>query len=345
MSFHLIVSGMHRSGTSLVTSVLQKAGLYIGQDINGPGRGNPRGHFEDLDFYRLHEDMLAAADKSCFSAGPEFAPPERADFEERARMLIAEREAFPLWGWKDPRTCLFLGFWDRLLPEARYLFLYRHPVDVALSLWRRNTNLELRQDPWLAIRSWEVYNRRLLEFRRRHPQRTFLAQVPAVAADLGDLVRRLRVQLGLLLRDASAASLYAPEELASLALASPAWEKLIPGALELYRQLEESADLPARSTDPFSARRPAREQELLEASESLFRTLLENSPNGGSLLPSELRLRIVEEELEEERLRSAKLAADLRHERLVLAEIQGSRSFAPVRAWWRLRRRFAGERM
>jgi hypothetical protein len=330
---------MHRSGTSLVTSVLQNAGLYIGSDISGSGHGNLRGHFEDRDFYRLHENMFAAAGETCFSAGDDFAPPATSDFLCRARALVTDREEHPLWGWKDPRTCLFLEFWHPLLPDARYLFLYRHPVDVALSLWRRNNDLELWQNPWMAVRAWEVYNRRLLDFRKRYPGRTFLAQIPAATTDFSDLVRCLRVQLEVPLHDACAASLFVPEELAPLTPAEPSeWEKLIPSALALYRQLEESADLPARERN--GKERPDRERDLLQTSESLLRALLERSLRNDAL---SVRLQVLEAELEKERLRTAELRASLLSERQVLADIHSSRSFAPVRAWWWLRRRLNGQ--
>jgi len=345
-----------------VASALQRAGLDIGRDLAGPALGNPRGHFEDQDFFRLHEDMLGAAGETCFTAGDDFALPESPELERRARALAAEREALPLWGWKDPRTCLFLELWDRILPDARYLFVYRHPVDVALSLWRRNKDLELRQDPWLAMRAWEVYNRRLLDFRRRHPERCFLAQVPALTADLGGLVRRLGDELGLPLREGSNGrdgspgcdgSVFAPDELMPPTPPSPAWEARIPGALALYRRLEESADLPAREAPAPAAPRPARERELLRASETLFYALLETRGPGGPAPPTELRRAYhdLREQEEKDRARIRELEAALAREQQgramaerVLAEIEGARSFAPVRGWWRLRRRLGKRR-
>ncbi|MDP4350266.1 hypothetical protein QSG17_25820, partial [Escherichia coli] len=42
------------------------------------------------------------------------------------------------WGWKDPRTTLFLDFWSEFLPDARYLLVFRRPWEVVDSLFRRN---------------------------------------------------------------------------------------------------------------------------------------------------------------------------------------------------------------
>jgi hypothetical protein len=366
---------MHRSGTSLVASVLQRAGLNIGRDLSGPGLGNPRGHFEDQDFFRLHEDMLAAAGESCFTVKDNFAPPADPEFGRRARRLAAERDALPLWGWKDPRTCLFFELWEPILPAARYLLLYRHPIDVALSLWRRNKDLELRQDPRLAIRAWEVYNRHLLDFYHRHPERCFLAHLPALATDFDGLLRRLRTKLGVPLNDDHAGSVFIPEELTPPTPPNPVWGERIPGALALYHELEASADLPARNVPSLASPLPPRERELLRASETLLHVLLERNGAGGSTPPLELRqayydwrereedharireleaaLSHVQAELQEERQRLEEERQRLEEERArsvraeedggivirVLREIESSRSFAPVRAWWRLRRR------
>jgi hypothetical protein len=325
---------MHRSGTSLVASVLRQAGLDIGREDFGPGLGQPRGHFEDHDFYHLHEAMLADSGRSCFTADAAALGEVDPVFEERARALVAARADRPFWGWKEPRTCLFLELWERLLPTARYLFLYRHPVDVALSLWRRNIDFELRRDPWLAFRAWTLYNQRLLAFRDRHPERCFLAHTPALAADFPGFLRRLAAKLDLPLHGGDFRALYEPEELApSCQPPRPAWEELIPEALALYGRLEESADL-ASTGEPTAA---GRQRWLLQGSELLLYALLEARQGGGPPPDLEVRREFVRLRLQEEELRQRLEAAG--EEARVLREIEGSRSFAVIRAWWRLRRR------
>jgi len=46
----LVITGMHRSGTSLVASLFAGAGVNVGTRLIGASRGNDRGHWEDLDF-------------------------------------------------------------------------------------------------------------------------------------------------------------------------------------------------------------------------------------------------------------------------------------------------------
>jgi len=58
--------------------------------------------------------------------------------------------AAKLWAWKDPRTCLTLPFWQRLLPSMRYVICLRNPLDVAYSLERRDGfSLETSVRLWL----------------------------------------------------------------------------------------------------------------------------------------------------------------------------------------------------
>src|SRR5215470_15228559 len=54
----LVVTGMHRSGTSLAASILRTSGVDMGERLMAPQASNPAGFFEDLDFVELHMDAL-----------------------------------------------------------------------------------------------------------------------------------------------------------------------------------------------------------------------------------------------------------------------------------------------
>ena len=54
----LIITGIHRSGTSLTASLFQSVGVNIGENLVGPEYGNIRGHFEDIEFVELHKRIL-----------------------------------------------------------------------------------------------------------------------------------------------------------------------------------------------------------------------------------------------------------------------------------------------
>ena len=363
----LVISGMHRSATSLVASAFERAGVDVGGDLGGPMVGNPWGHYEDPDFHRLHEDMLAAAGCTSFTAFAEVAPPAGSPLRARAESLVAARSA-PLWGWKDPRTCLFLELWHSLLPEASYLFLFRHPLAVALSLWRRNSDPELRDEPLLALDAWEAYNRRLLEFTRRHRGRCFLAETPAATADLEALVARVAQRFDLPLHPPRAADLVRPGGLAGpLPLLDDLAERLLPVHAALYRELREEADLVGQEARgaaggaPAAAAGAGAHEDLAPALTSVLVVLLERrqattarhhrdverlegalAGARGDLGAAAVRVAATEARAAE-RVAAAEAraaAAERRAAELAesLAAIEGARVFSLVRGWWRLRR-------
>jgi hypothetical protein len=145
----LMILGMHRSYTSLTAQWLMKSGLDIGKDLLGPAASNPDGHFEDVDFVRFHEALLASNnlpldgirfenDRAFDVSG--FMSLARSESDRGgAAALRASRPS--QFGWKDPRTCLFLPLWRSVLPDATSLVVVRHFDEVVRSLDRRDRAL------------------------------------------------------------------------------------------------------------------------------------------------------------------------------------------------------------
>jgi len=212
----LVIAGMHRSGTSLAASLVASAGVHLGERLMGPERGNPLGHFEDLDFYELHQRALAAngLGREGFTCQDSIAvPPAVGDAFD---LLIKRRRGLGRpWGWKDPRTTLFLEAWRERLPEAVFLLVFRRPWEVVDSLLRRG-DTAFAVNPRLAADVWLAYNRRLHDFFLAHRDRCLLVETARVARDpagmIADVGRLMGVNLeppedryepGLLVEDAS----------------------------------------------------------------------------------------------------------------------------------------------
>jgi sulfotransferase family protein len=143
------VLGMSRSGTSATTRVLNLLGVYLGPPgdlMAADTRSNPKGFWEHAGIVQVNERLLAAfgQEPTPFGLGWRSPPPLPDGWEADARVAPHRRaarailrESFAhhrLWGWKDPRTCLTLPFWQRLLPAMRYVVCVRHPLDIAASL-------------------------------------------------------------------------------------------------------------------------------------------------------------------------------------------------------------------
>jgi hypothetical protein len=176
----LIILGMHRSGTSLITRWLYKCGLNIGFSLHGPDIGNKDGHFEDLDFLQLHEQILVSNNFS--PVGLIDQPINNISIHHREKMkstIELKNKLYKQWGWKDPRTCLFLPYYRKFIPEAKYLIILRDVDSVVNSLIKRDfktfENLKLFEAIYLARLYWSRIERKkkLFFFYKRYTEEFF----------------------------------------------------------------------------------------------------------------------------------------------------------------------------
>lgn len=136
----LIILGMHRSGTSLLSNWLYEMGLNVGNNLIGKSKSNQKGHFEDIDFHNIHEKILR---ENNISYGGFFNINSKIkvsslNFEMIKNLIEQRNDANINWGWKEPRTCLFLDVYNNLLPEASIIVTYRHYSHVVNSLLVRH---------------------------------------------------------------------------------------------------------------------------------------------------------------------------------------------------------------
>lgn len=160
----VVITGMHRSGTSLVARLLYDCGLALGDesDLLPANADNTEGFWENVRFVEVNDALLAELG-GAWDVPPELpAEWERSDrlapIRERALRVVHSFDGLESWGWKDPRTSLTLPFWQELLPGTRVVVLVRHPLEVARSLESRASSSRA-----FALRLWERYNRALLD--------------------------------------------------------------------------------------------------------------------------------------------------------------------------------------
>ncbi len=176
----LVVTGMHRSGTSFTASLLQSAGLDIGQKLIEPDRGNIRGFFESVEFVEFHEMVLRSQGLNDVGWTLQGKIDVQDQYVEKAQEIISKSSRSPMWGWKDPRTTLFLDFWGDLLPNAKFLLIYRSPWEVVDSLYRRGDEIFFEQ-PDLAVKMWMHYNQKVIDFYDKFSERCLLFSVYNIA--------------------------------------------------------------------------------------------------------------------------------------------------------------------
>lgn len=165
--------------------MLHQAGLFLGHELLGAHPSNPHGHFEDVEVMNLHEQILSDNGQNLFVESP-FSPVIGNKRWHRMCEIREKRNAeHALWGFKEPRTSLFIMAWKHLLPESKVLIVYRHFAETTYSLARRHStemflgrgsalNRQLWEVPDLALRSWLTYNEALLRFARLYPADTMV---------------------------------------------------------------------------------------------------------------------------------------------------------------------------
>ncbi len=162
----VIIIGMSRSGTSLLTRMLESLGLFCGSKLTN--------NHEALFFREINDWLLAQC-----SGGLE--TPGAIKYllrDSEARKLFTEFITFTMkshraisylglgkylsagapanldipWGWKDPRNTFTLPLWLDIFPDAKVIHIYRHPMDIVNSLSTRRKKGLLRLSE--KHRSW-----------------------------------------------------------------------------------------------------------------------------------------------------------------------------------------------
>ncbi len=191
----VIVTGMHRSGTSLVAELVHRWGADAGdpQELMDADEINPRGYWERWPLMRLNDALLDAAEGS-WDCPPRDAAAVRALADDPTLASWARREVASMdrraerWVWKDPRFALLMPFWQRWLHDASYLVPIRHPLESARSLWHRD-----RIPLTAGLLLWQLSMLRLLESTRGRP--CYFVDHDALLRDPAREVRRLAAWL------------------------------------------------------------------------------------------------------------------------------------------------------
>ncbi|MBX3465092.1 MAG: hypothetical protein KF830_18130 [Planctomycetes bacterium] len=146
----IVVTGMHRSGTSLVCQLLHAAGLSFGEtaDHLPADRWNPAGYFEAkavvdansrivTGLPRCRSRLAAWGSRLAYLRLPRGAAvAARAERERDAIAALGRQHA--AGAVKDPRFCLTLRWWLQWAPVRQVVVCLRPPAAVLASLRRRD---------------------------------------------------------------------------------------------------------------------------------------------------------------------------------------------------------------
>lgn len=144
----VIIIGMHRSGTTLITDILNQLGLFAGWFLQENAESNffvERNerllevcsgnweHPEAIDQLLNHVGVREAAARQLWADLHSRRNLSFLGLRNYLKYRSTSRLPF-VWGWKDPRNSYLLPLWLDLFPTAKIIHIYRNGIDVAQSL-------------------------------------------------------------------------------------------------------------------------------------------------------------------------------------------------------------------
>lgn len=164
-----IISGMHRSGTSLIARLFYEAGADLGdsKQFYRPDRWNPDGYFEQPDIHAINIPLINGpwwkfayfrlpSNKTISKRGKSFANQINKTCDRYQSKIV-----------KETRFCLTLPAWLKYGAGGqidKIIVCLREPIQVASSIRKRNFI-----PTKYALNLWYVHNKRLLENTREIP--------------------------------------------------------------------------------------------------------------------------------------------------------------------------------
>jgi hypothetical protein len=162
----VVVLGPGRSGTSAIARAFVAAGFFAGEeeDLHGPARTNPLGHFESLAVMEVNEDLLARFDCSWWADAPSADEqlPHREEAAPRLQSvvdsLISSAGGAPVV-LKEPRINGLLPLWWPVIDGVLHpVIAIRDPLEVALSHGEMEGTSTVH-----ALAAWEAQMTTVLE--------------------------------------------------------------------------------------------------------------------------------------------------------------------------------------
>ena len=157
----LLVLGMHRSGTSALTGLLERLGAVGPKTPLQANEANPKGYGESRALMQLHDRLLESAgsrwdDWSEFNPGWVRTAAARRFGDDIRETVSDEFRDAELMAIKDPRVCRFAHYWIGQVEaddiDVHAIHVVRNPLEVARSLQARD-GMNLHKGMLLWLRS------------------------------------------------------------------------------------------------------------------------------------------------------------------------------------------------
>ena len=160
----LVVLGMHKSGTTLVSQILHSSGINMG--AFDPAIHYDHGNkYERADSLALDMDILGTESHDVLDLSIdddyELSPSQQDQMQSLIRNCEADHDD---WGMKDPRMCLTYRLWNENLPPHKLIVVYREPAQVwpRFKWWGKRGLVTNFRRAYAYLRLWIDHNRSIL---------------------------------------------------------------------------------------------------------------------------------------------------------------------------------------
>ena len=177
----IVITGMHRSGTTLIVKLLEKNGVFLGS-IKDENK-------ESIFFQRINRWLVSFND-SYWDNPKTFKCLNNDDNDLlvlKLKKALSNRflnsiyfgyknifsnkdfKSYPLlWGWKDPVNTFTIDIWKKIFPDLSIININRAPLDVSCSLLNRQKKLRIKDNknnnsfinsfvPLLSVNKGSIY--------------------------------------------------------------------------------------------------------------------------------------------------------------------------------------------
>ncbi|MCB0508743.1 MAG: sulfotransferase [Bacteroidetes bacterium] len=149
----IIILGMHRSGTTMITKLLENLGLFVGaeKEVNN----------EALFFWEINNwifDLHTATAEKPYNMRYKNPAGEKVILETLEHYIQSGRRKqylgsfaskyksikqldFP-YGWKDPKNTFTIDYWKHIFPNPKIIHIYRNPIDSVSSYIERDLEMK-----------------------------------------------------------------------------------------------------------------------------------------------------------------------------------------------------------
>lgn len=135
----IVILCPHRSGSSAFAGLLHTMGIHMGDNLVNSSPDNPKGHFEDYDFVQFGTKFLTLRGGAwdvppSIKSMSEMLPAEKKEFKA---LITRKKKTHDLWGWKDPRTVLYISHVWEMVPYPVFIWMERNEANCVKSINER----------------------------------------------------------------------------------------------------------------------------------------------------------------------------------------------------------------